>query len=192
MKERPRKSTVTMAAAELSLSLGAGALADRRGSSEARPQGRVTLSEIGFHHVDHLIGRVCLLRVWFPLWVKHMVPDVAFQEFRHQAVDCTSCRADDLQHLRTITPLIEDPLKSLKLPPDAFAPQNQFLFVLNCMTHSQADDNMPELAIYLWGYVSYIFLARVHHVAAHGPRCDRCASGSQWRHHRPFCSGHAR
>jgi hypothetical protein len=35
------------------------------------------------------------------------------------------------------------------LPPDAFAPQNQFLFVLNCMTHSQTNDIMPELAIYL-------------------------------------------
>jgi len=83
-----------------------------------------------------------------------MMPDVAFQEFRHQAVDCTSCRADDLQHLRAIAPLIEDPLKGLKLPPDAFAPQNQFLFVLNCMTHSQTNDIMPGLALYLWGYVS--------------------------------------
>jgi hypothetical protein len=83
-----------------------------------------------------------------------MVPDVAFQELSHQAVDCPSCRTDDLQHLRAIASLVEDPLKSLKLPPDAFAPQNQFLFVLYCMTHLQANDIMPELAPYLWGYVS--------------------------------------
>jgi hypothetical protein len=40
------------------------------------------------------------------------------------------------------------------LPPDAFAPQNQLLFVLDCMTHSQTNDIMPGLARYLWGYVS--------------------------------------
>src|SRR4029077_4717821 len=128
---------------------------DRRGRSwKHLLTGWAQLSEVGLHHIDNLIGRECLLRIWSSLRVKHMVPDVAFQEFRHQAVDCTSCRADDLQHLRAIAPLIEDPLKSLKLPPDAFAPQNQFLFVLNCMTHSQTNDIMPELAPYLWGYVS--------------------------------------
>jgi len=82
-----------------------------------------------------------------------MVPNVPFQEFRHQAVDRTSCCADDLQHLRAISSFIEDPLKSLKLPPDAFAPQNQLLFVLDCVTHSQTNDIMPKLALYLWGYV---------------------------------------
>jgi len=82
-----------------------------------------------------------------------MVSDVAFQELSHQAIDCTSCRADDLQHLRAIASLVEDPLKSLKLPSDAFAPQNQLLFVLNCMTHSQTNDIMSGLALYLWGYV---------------------------------------
>ena len=143
-----------MAVAEPSLPLGAGALADRRGrSSEARPQGTVPLSEVGFHHVDHLIGRVRLLRIWFSLRVKHMVPDVAFQELSHQAVDCPSCCADDLQHLRAIASLVEDPLESLKLPADAFAPQNQLLFVLDCMTHSQTNDIMSKLASYLWGYV---------------------------------------
>jgi hypothetical protein len=128
---------------------------DRRGHySEARAQGRVLLSEVGFHHIDNLIGRVRLLRIRFPLRVKHMVPDVAFQELSHQAVDCTSRCADDLQHLGAIASLVEDPLKRLKLPPDAFAPQNQLLLVLNCMTHSQANDIMPTLALYLWGYVS--------------------------------------
>jgi hypothetical protein len=83
-----------------------------------------------------------------------MVPDVAFQELSHQAIDCPSCCADDLQHLGAIAPLVEDPLKSLKLPPDAFAPQNQLLLVLDCMTHSQTNDIMPGLALYLWGYVS--------------------------------------
>jgi len=82
-----------------------------------------------------------------------MVPDVAFQELSHQAIDCPSCCADDLQHLGAIASLVEDPLKSLKLPPDAFTPQNQLLFVLDCMTHSQANDIMPGLALYLWGYV---------------------------------------
>jgi hypothetical protein len=32
------------------------------------------------------------------------------------------------------------------LSPDAFTSQNQLLFVLNCMTHSQANDIMPQLA----------------------------------------------
>jgi hypothetical protein len=40
------------------------------------------------------------------------------------------------------------------LPPDAFTPQNQLLFVLDCVTHSQANDIMSKLALYLWGYVS--------------------------------------
>jgi hypothetical protein len=40
------------------------------------------LFEVGLHHVDHFIGRKCLLRIRFSLWVKH-VPDVAFQEFSH-------------------------------------------------------------------------------------------------------------
>jgi len=118
-----------------------------------RPKGWTRLSEVGFYHVDHLIGRVRLLRIRSPLRVKHMVPNVPFQEFRHQAVDRTSCCADDLQHLRAISSFIEDPLKSLKLPPDAFAPQNQLLFVLDCVTHSQTNDIMPKLALYLWGYV---------------------------------------
>jgi len=83
-----------------------------------------------------------------------MVAYVAFQELSHQAVDCPSCCADDLQHLGAITPLVEDPLKSLKLPPDAFAPQNQLLFVLDRMTHSQMNDIMAKLVLYLWGYVS--------------------------------------
>ena len=80
----------------------------RVGAHWVRPKqprtGGGQLSKVGLHHIDHLIGRVGLLRIWFSLRVKHMVPDVAFQEFRHQAVDCTSCRADDLQHLRTIAP----------------------------------------------------------------------------------------
>ena len=122
-------------------------------SSETRAQGRARLSEVGFHHVDYLIGRVRLLRIRFSLRVKYMVPDVAFQKFGHQAVDCTSCRTDDLQHLRAITSLVEDPLKSLKLPADAFAPQNHLLFVLDCMTHSQTNDITSKLALYLWGYV---------------------------------------
>src|ERR1700686_5739010 len=122
--------------------------------SAARAQSWTRLSQVGFHHVHPLLSRVRLLRIRFPLGVKHMVSDVAFQELSHQAVDCPSCCADDLQHLRAIASLIEDPLKNLKLPPDAFAPQNQLLFVLNCMTHSQTNDIMPELAIYLWGYVS--------------------------------------
>jgi hypothetical protein len=92
------------------------------------PFGRI-LSEVGFHHVDHLIGCERLLRIRFSLRVKHMVPDVAFQELSHEAVDRTSCCTDDLQHLRTIASLIENPLKSLKLPPDALATQNQLLFV---------------------------------------------------------------
>jgi hypothetical protein len=58
-----------------------------------------------------------------------------------------------LQHLRAITSLVEDPLKSLELPADAFAPQNHLLFVLDCMTHLQTNDIMPMLALYLWGYV---------------------------------------
>ena len=119
------------------------------GPAEARPDGRVLLSEVGLHHVDNLIGRVRLLRIRFSLRVKHMVSDVAFQELSHQAVDCTSCCADDLQHLRAIAPLVEDPLKSLKLPADAFAPQNHLLFVFDCMTHSQTNHIMPELALYL-------------------------------------------
>jgi hypothetical protein len=41
------------------------------------------LSEVGFHHVDHLIGRECLLRIRFSLWVKYMVSNVAFKEFGH-------------------------------------------------------------------------------------------------------------
>jgi len=44
--------------------------------------GRI-LSEVGFHHVDHLIGCVCLLRIRFSLWVKHVMADVAFQELSH-------------------------------------------------------------------------------------------------------------
>jgi len=48
-------------------------------SSARRPE----LSEVGFHHVDHLIGGVRLLRIRFSLWVKHMVPDVTFQQFSH-------------------------------------------------------------------------------------------------------------
>ena len=115
---------------------------------------RDLLSEVGLYHVDYLVGRKRLLRIRFSLRVKHMVPDVAFQELSHQAVDCTSCCADDLQHLRAITSLVEDPLKSLKLPPDALTPQNQLLFVLDRMTHSRTNDIMPGLALYLWGYVS--------------------------------------
>jgi len=106
------------------------------------------LSEVGFHHVDHLIGGVRLLRIRFPLRVKHMMPDVAFQELSHQAVDCPSCCADDLQHLRTIASLVENPLQSLKLPSDAFAPQDHLLFVFDCMTHSQTNDIMPTLYTY--------------------------------------------
>jgi hypothetical protein len=115
--------------------------------------GWIQLSKVRLHHVDHLVGRVCLLRIRSPLWVKHMVPDVALQELSHQAVDCTSCCADDLQHFRAIASLVQDPLKSLELPSDTFAPQNQFLFVFYCMTHSQANNIMLELALYLWGYV---------------------------------------
>jgi hypothetical protein len=116
--------------------------------------GWAQLSKVGLHHVDHLIGRERLLRVRFSLWVKHMVPDVAFQEFGHQAVDRTSCCTDDLQHLRAVASLIENPLKSFKLPPNALATQNQLLFVLDRMTHSRTNDIMPGLALYLWGYVS--------------------------------------
>ena len=54
-----------------------------RRSWEARPQGRVLLSEVGFDHIDDLIGRVRLLRIRFSLRVKYMVPDVAFQELSH-------------------------------------------------------------------------------------------------------------
>ena len=57
---------------------------DRAGRlSAARAQSWTRLSEVGFHHVDHLISRVRLLRIRFPLRVKHMVPDVAFQELSH-------------------------------------------------------------------------------------------------------------
>src|SRR5579864_2019350 len=96
-----------------------------------------------------------LLRIRLPPRVKHMVSDVAFQEFSHQAIHCTSCRADDLQHLGAIASLVEDPLKSLKLPPDAFASQDHLLFVFDCMTHLQTNDIMRKpFAIYLGGYVS--------------------------------------
>ncbi len=115
---------------------------------------RALLSEVGLYHVDYLVGRKRLLRIRFSLRVKHMVPDVSFQELSHQAVDRTSCRTDDLQHLRAIAPLIENPLKGLKLSPDALATQNQLLFVLDRMTHSRTNDIMPGLALYLWGYVS--------------------------------------
>ena len=115
--------------------------------------GGAQLSKVGLHHIDHLIGRKCLLRIRFSLRVKHMVPDVAFEELSHQAVDCTSCCTDDLQHLRAIASLIENPFKSLKLPPDTFAAQNQLLFVPDRMTHSRTNDIMPGIALYLWGYV---------------------------------------
>jgi hypothetical protein len=69
---------------------------DRRGHSlEGRAQGGL-LSEVGFHHVDHLIGRKSLFRIRPSLRVKDVVPDVAFQELSHQAVDCPSRRTDDL------------------------------------------------------------------------------------------------
>jgi hypothetical protein len=45
--------------------------------------GWAQLSKVGLHHIDHLIGRVRLLRIRSPLWVKHVMPDVAFQEFSH-------------------------------------------------------------------------------------------------------------
>jgi hypothetical protein len=115
--------------------------------------GRAELPEICLHHIDNFIGRECLLRIWFSLRVKHMMSDVAFEEFSHQAVDGTSCRTDDLQNLGAIASLFEDSLKCLKLPPDALAAQNQLLFVLDRMTHSRTNDIMLELAIYLWGYV---------------------------------------
>ena len=73
-----------------------------------------------------------------------MVADVAFQEFSHEAVDCASCCTDDLQYLRAITSLIENPFKGLKLPPDAFAAQYQLLFVPDYMTHLRTNDNMAR------------------------------------------------
>jgi hypothetical protein len=46
------------------------------------PFGKI-LSEVGFNHVDHLIGREDLLRIRLSLGVKDVVPDVAFKEFGH-------------------------------------------------------------------------------------------------------------
>jgi hypothetical protein len=83
-----------------------------------------------------------------------MVPDVAFQEFSHQAVDCTSCCTDDLQHLRAIASFIENSFQSLQLPPDAFAAQNQLLFVSDRVTHWRTNDIMPRLA-YTYGGMYY-------------------------------------
>jgi hypothetical protein len=40
------------------------------------------------------------------------------------------------------------------LPSNAFTAQNQLLFILDRMTHSQANDNILGLVLYLWGYVS--------------------------------------
>lgn len=79
------------------------------------------LSEVGLYHVDHLIGCERLLRIRSSLRVKHMVPDVAFQEFGHQAINCASGCADNLQHLGAIPPLIEESFQSLKLSADALA-----------------------------------------------------------------------
>ena len=43
----------------------------------------IPLFEVCFHHVDHLVGSVRLLRIRFSLWVKHMVPDMAFEKLSH-------------------------------------------------------------------------------------------------------------
>jgi hypothetical protein len=45
--------------------------------------GWAQLSEVGLHHIDNLISRERLLRIRSSLWVKHMMPDVAFQELSH-------------------------------------------------------------------------------------------------------------
>ena len=66
---------------------------------------------------------------------------MAFEKFGHQAVDRTSCRTDDLQHLRAIAPLIQNPLKGLKLPPDALATQNQLLMLCPAKARIASSDS---------------------------------------------------
>jgi hypothetical protein len=55
-------------------------------------QVRLRLSKVSFHHVDHFISRQGLLRIRFSLGVQHVMPDMAFEQFGHQAVNCASCR----------------------------------------------------------------------------------------------------
>jgi hypothetical protein len=103
----------------------------------AFPAPWLPLSEVGFHHVDHLIGRESLFRIWPSLGVKDVVPDVAFEELGHEAIDRSSGRTDDLQYLRAIPALIENSFQSLKLTTNALASQNELLLVFDCVTHSQ-------------------------------------------------------
>jgi len=107
-----------------------------------------------------------------------MVADVAFQEFSHEAVDRASCCTDDLQYLRAIASLIENPLKGLELAPDAFAAQYQLLFVPYHMTHLRTNNNMAGRIIYTYGgmYVKLLFACEFRHVAARGSRYRWCGS----------------
>src|SRR5271169_548452 len=96
--ESARNAHNPAASAKRSVSVSANLSSrDRRGRSWKQPRtGWAQLSKVGLHHIDNLIGRERLLRIRCSPRVKHMVPDMAFQELSHQAVDCTSCRTDDL------------------------------------------------------------------------------------------------
>ena len=42
--------------------------------------GVVQLSQVGFHHIDHFIGRESLFPIRLSRGVQDVVPDVAFEE----------------------------------------------------------------------------------------------------------------
>jgi hypothetical protein len=101
--------------------------------SPSDEKGKFSLVEVSFHNGHQFLGGLHLRRLDFAGWREEMIPDVSFNQPRHETVQSAAARGYQLKNIFAAAVALERPFDRLDLPFDAADPPKLSLNISGCV-----------------------------------------------------------